>query len=100
MPIYLVDISLRDAGHDYADLWQTMEKADAQSLMDTTWMVDVAQDVEEATRAILSHLTPRDRLFVIEFKPDTVWTATGIDEDAKLWLRQRLPGVRDGLASP
>ena len=100
MPIYLVDISLRDVGHDYADLWQTMRDAHAQSLMDTTWMVDVSQNVEEATKAILSHLTPEDRLFVVEFKPDTVWTATGIDEEAKAWLRQRLPGIKDGFAGP
>jgi hypothetical protein len=100
MAIYLVDISLRNLGRDYAPLWQAMSDAHAQSVMDTTWLMDLAQDINSTTKALLSHLAAGDRLFVIEFKADTVWTATGMDEEAKAWLRQRLPGVATGLTPP
>ena len=97
MAIYLVDISLQSLGHDYAALWQAMREAHAQSVMDTTWLVDVAQDINDTTKALLSHLAPGDRLFVVEFRADTLWTATGMDQEAKDWLRRRLPGISAGL---
>lgn len=100
MPIYLVDVSLRSVNHDYSPLWQAMREAHAQNVMDTTWLVDVSQNISEATKALLSHLASGDRLFVIEFRADTVWTSTGIDDEAKTWLRKRLPGIGAGLSAP
>lgn len=100
MPIFLVDMSLSSPGHDYAPLWRAMNDAHAQRLMDTTWVVDVKQSVDDVTRALLSHLPKGDRLFVMEFRADTPWTATGMDEDTKAWLRQRLPGVKGVSPAP
>ena len=100
MPIYLVNISLQAAGHDYTSLWRAMENAQGQRLMDTSWLVDVANGVEDATRAILSHLGVNDRLFLLEFRPDIPWSGTGLDQETKEWLQARISGIRVGLDAP
>ena len=99
MPVFLVDMSLRSPGHDYAPLWDAMERAHAQRLMDTNWLVDVGQDAAEVTRALLSHLATGDKLFVLEFRPDSAWTGTALDDETKAWLAARLSGIRVGLDS-
>lgn len=100
MPIYLVDMSLRSAGQDYAPLWDAMAAAAAQRLMDTNWLIDVAQDATAVTRALLSHMAVGDQLFVLEFRPDLNWTGTGLDGETKAWLAARLPGITTGPEAP
>lgn len=97
MPIYFADISLHSAGHDYSQLWKAVEDAGGQRLMDTSWFVEVAQDIAEVTRAILSHLGPTDRLFLIEIRAGVPWTGTGLDQETKNWLSARMSGLRVGL---
>ena len=99
MPIFLVDMSLRSPGHDYAPLWDAMKRAGAERLMDTNWLIDVVQDAAAVTRALLSHLAEGDKLFVLEFRPDAAWTGTGLDEGSKAWLAARLSGIRVGLGA-
>lgn len=97
MPIYFADISLHSAGHDYSPLWKAVENAGGQRLMDTSWFVEVSQDIAEATRAILSHLGPNDRLFLIEIRAGVPWTGTGLDQETKDWLSARMSGIKVGL---
>ena len=99
MPIYLVDVAMRNMGRDYAALWSALREANAQDVTDTTWLVDVSQAVDVVTNALLSHLAKGDRLFVIEIRSETVWTATGLDQPAKEWLQSRISNITGGTAT-
>ncbi len=97
MTIYLVDFSLRATDHDYAPLWRAMEKAGAQRAMDTTWFVDVKQNVGELTNALLSLVARGDRMLVVEIVKDAGWSATAMDEETKAWLKKRMSVVTPAL---
>ena len=89
MPIYVVDLSMRSSAHDYSELLSTLGKAHAQPLMDTTYLLDLRDDLQHATKALLSLMAPGDGLFVTELAPETRWTGTGMSDDAKAWIKAR-----------
>ena len=89
MAIYLVDCALRDAGHDYATFWQAMERANAVRALESTWLIDVDQTIEEVHRSVLTLLHPTDQAFIVELTPVTRWVATHLFDDAKAWLKAR-----------
>ena len=89
MPIYVVDLSMRSSAHDYSELLSTLGRSHAQPLMDTTYLLDLRDDLKHATRALLSLMAPGDGLFVTELAPETRWTGTGMSEDAKAWIKAR-----------
>lgn len=99
MPIYFVDVAMRSIGRDYAALWAALREANAQCVTDTSWLVDVSQPVDVVTSALLSHLAKGDRLFVVELRSETVWTATGLDQASKDWLQSRMTNIVAGPSS-
>ena len=89
MPIYTVDTSMRSTAHDYSELLSILRAAHAQPLMDTTHLIDLRDDLQHVTRALLSLMAPGDGLFVTELAPETRWTGTGMSDAAKTWIRAR-----------
>lgn len=86
MPIYSLDIACRSTGHDYAGLFAALRRANAQPFMEGRWFVDVREDVNAVTRALLSLCAPGDGLFVTELAPETRWTGTGLGDETKAWI--------------
>ena len=89
MPIYIVDVSMRSSAHDYSELLSTFGRAHAQPLMDTTHLLDLRDDLQHVTKALLSLMAPGDGLFVTELAPETRWTGTGMGDAAKAWIKAR-----------
>lgn len=90
MPIFTVDLSCRSSEFDYTGLFQTLQAANAVSFMDARWLIDVSDDLNSVTAALLARLAPGDRLFVTELAPETRWTGSGLKDDVKAWLRARM----------
>ncbi len=89
MPVYTVDIAYRALGFDYAPLWKALREANAQPCLDGRWLLDLSQDIEAVTTALLSHCAPGDGLFVTELAAETRWTGTGLGDEAKAWFTAR-----------
>ena len=99
MPMFLASLSLQ-ATHDYSPLWEALQKAQAQHLMDTTWLIDVSQDAAATTDALLSHCRPGDKLFLLTFTSDAAWSGTGLTSGAKSWLSERFAVAKPKRAAP
>lgn len=89
MPIYTVDIACRSTGHDYAGLFAALRRANGLPFMEGRWFIDVREDVNAVTTALLRHCARGDRLFVTELAPETRWTGTALGDDAKAWIAAR-----------
>ena len=100
MPIYIVDLSMRSTAHDYSELMSTLRAAHAQPLMDTTYLLDLRDDLQHATKALLSLMAHGDGLFVTELAPETRWTGTGMGDDAKAWIKARSTPSPPGRRAP
>lgn len=90
MCIYVVALSLRGTDHDYAPLWAALDRAGSQRVMDTTWLVDVKDDVHQLTVGIQSLITDTDTALVVAMGAAGGWSATRVDDDTKTWLSRRL----------
>ena len=100
MPIYVADMSMRSTAHDYSELLSTLRSAHAQPLMDTTYLLDLRDDLQHVTKALLSLMAQGDGLFVTELAPETRWTGTGMSADAKLWIKARSTPSPPGPRAP
>ena len=100
MAIYIVDLSMRSTAHDYSELMSTLRAAHAQPLMDTTYLLDLRDDLQHATKALLSLMAHGDGLFVTELAPETRWTGTGMSDDAKAWIKARSTPSPPGRRAP
>lgn len=90
MPIFTVDLSCRSSDFDYTGLFETLRSANAISFMDARWLIDVSDDLNTVTAALLARLAPGDRLFVTELAPETRWSGTGLKDEVKAWFRARM----------
>ncbi len=91
MPVYLVSCALRALDHNYEPLWEALDRANGRRAMDSTWLVDVEQSLEQLTTAVLGLVTPLDGVFIHEIAPGTTWSATRLLGDSTEWLRLRRP---------
>ncbi len=89
MPIFAVDIACRSASHNYADLFAALRNANGLMFMEGRWLLDVREDLNQATKALLSHCAIGDGLFVTELAPETRWSGTGLGDEAKSWFAAR-----------
>lgn len=90
MPVYTVDLSCRASGFDYTPLFTALREANALSFMDARWLLDVGQDLNALTAALLGLCAAGDGVFVTELAPETRWSGTGLGEEAKAWFAARM----------
>ena len=89
MSIYLISLVQQRPDHDYGALRQAIAAATGMLATETAWLVDVAPPLETVNSAVLSHLSPDDRVIVVELAGGIRWAATNLLSEADTWLKQR-----------
>lgn len=90
MPIYVATFSFRDPTRDYAPLFDVLDRAKAVRALDTTWLIDVHQEIEDLTVQLRSLMGADDRLLVMTMGAQSPWSATNMDKESKAWLTGRM----------
>ena len=67
--------------------------------MDTTYLLDLRDNIQHVTKALLSLMAKGDGLFVTELAPETRWTGTGMSDVAKAWIKARSTPSRPKLSA-
>ncbi len=87
MPKYFVSYSLQQANFDYSPLFATLERAGAERVLETGWLLSAKQDVRELSSALLRLVGPADSMILTTIGPEAPWAASRISEAGKSWLR-------------
>jgi hypothetical protein len=87
MPRFFVSFSLQQQNFNYSPLFSVLQKAGAERVLETGWLLHAKQDVAELSRVLLALVGPTDRLMVTTIGPGAPWAASRISEAGKAWLQ-------------
>ena len=91
MAIYLAAFDLRDIRRNYQPLFEALAQMGAVPALDAAWLINVRASTRHVTKVLLSRISSRDRLFLLEVAPASHWSATRLKGDAAQWLKRRRP---------
>lgn len=91
MAVFVLSYDLRQPGRNYEALYQALRRVDGVRVLESVWLIDVAQTAAQVRDAVKSHLDRNDGVLVVEIREFADWAYANLIGSNGAWLQRKRP---------